>query len=198
MKEVIFQTYLTACLEADDLDLPVSKDSNNRLLSQLNPGEFTFLTISVAPNMREDVMLSNISGTLILERGINGTTPLRFPRGSMVMFEVTTAVVKWLVCNHDCCADEPCEAVPPEETWSNFPDGKAGIPWVGTVVFSGSLPMQIGVSSLPSWITAEVGKTSVVFRGTPPASTSAVSVSCAATNMSGKVVPVTGQFSVAA
>lgn len=194
MREIIFKSTLLNCLEADSISLPVPQVRLRELLSLIPEGDFTFLVIR-AGGKEEHVIAKNDAGTLLLERGVNGTEASKFPAGASVQYEVTSAVVKWFICNHDCCADIPCPQEPPTLTWLSLPNGTAGAPWTGLAVFNGSLPLDIGVGTCPAWMTYEIGPNSVRFSGTPP-TVQSVSLSCAATNGTTEPVVASGEFQV--
>jgi len=183
VREIIFNTSLSGVLDKSDVFLPLSAPDQARLLTQLPEDEFTFLTIR-STFATEHVLAVNKCGTIVLSRGVNGTEPAKFPRGSCVLFENSTAVTKWLVCNHDCCADKPCECEGVAVAGKYLPDGNVGNLWYGFVVFTGTLPMQIGTSPLPAWMAATVWPNAIMLSGTPTAP-QPVTLSVSATNCKG-------------
>lgn len=118
-----FSGNLTSILEADDTSIPLSTLSQlKERLSQ--DGDFTTLLIQDTVGY-EVVKVLNFRGELVLERGLSGTTPKRFPTGSCVSFVPSDELFKSFACEADCCeggADETygTEAPPPT---GNTPSG---------------------------------------------------------------------------
>lgn len=194
MLEIIFNTSINSQLEPEGVHLPLTSIDSARLLSLIPSGEFTFLTLK-APFAMEHVAITNQGGTLVMERGVNGTQAQRFPHGSCVFFENSTAVTKWLICNHDCCADNPCDCVPVAVAGTHSPGGKVGDVWTGVAVFSGTGPIRIGASSRPSWMIATVGSNAIILSGIPT-SPGTVTVSVAAANCGDEVATAVLTFTV--
>lgn len=194
MREIIFKTSINSLLEPEAVYLPLTSMDMARLLSLIPDGEFTFLTLK-APFALEHVSITNKGGVLVLTRGVNDTTPQRFPNGSCVFFENSTAVTRWLICNHDCCADSPCVCAPVELAGAHSPNARVGEPWTGVAVFSGTGPIRIGASSRPSWMTATVGSNSIILTGVPT-SAGTYSVSVAAANCGETVATTVLAFNI--
>ena len=148
----------------------------------LGSNEYTFLVIRDAADT-EVVKVHTVGELLVMERAQDGTTAHNFPKGACVSFDMVPAVVKDILCNTSCCADDDCVLV--TDTGTELPDGVLNTPYSATMVFSGTLPIKIAVSGVPSWLTAKVGPNYVTFSGTP-ISAQTVSVSAAATNCNGR------------
>jgi hypothetical protein len=115
----------------------------------------------------EEIEIMNQCGQiLIVGRGLGGTEAKVFPRGTELKFEVTPSVVREIVCSHDCC-ETPCPEDPVAAAGVLLPPARTGIPWDGTMVFTGSLPIMMG-AQLPPWVTASNGANYVKLSGTPP------------------------------
>lgn len=182
-----FSAHLADVLAVDDVYLPLSQTDTARLQAYLpNDGDEAYLVITDGV-YRENVLVTLLHGTLVATRGIDSDAH-KFPKGSCIFFEVSIPVVKWLICNHNCCdGDCPVDAVKAQGVV--LPTATVGLPWVGTAVFSGDLPMQIGVTGLPSWVTATQRGTTLVLTGTPTgAGTYAISI--AAANNGGQNIEV--------
>lgn len=187
-----FQTTLTDRLLVGDTDLPLSASDTAALSLLLADGGYVFLTVQDQVGA-EIIKVSGACGALSAERGQDGTTALNFPRGSCVAFRVTPAVVKDLVCNTQCCEIDCCTDV--TVAGSELPSGVVGVAYSATMVFSGTLPIQIAVSGVPVWMTAAVGPNYVKFTGTPVV-VQTVSIGAAATNCAGAVVSASSTFSI--
>lgn len=180
-----FGATFRAVLEADSGYLPLSNDDNTKLLGLLPEGEEMLLTIQ--DNLyHEWVKAENQCGTIIITRGIDGSEPRKFPKGSCIFFETSVPVIKWLICNHNCC-DGPCPCEPVDYAGAVIPAGVVGQPWEGSVLFTGDTPMTFGVDNLPSWMTATNGANYVRLSGTPVAA-GTFSLSVAAGNCDGAAV----------
>ena len=186
-----FQTALTDKLLIGDTDLPIPAADAAALSTLLGDGH-VFLTIQDQVGT-EVVKVSGACGAFVVLRAQDGTAALNFPKGSCVAFRITPAVVKDLVCNTSCCDTDCCVDV--AVAAGGLPNGAVNVPYSATIVFSGTVPMQIAVAGTPAWMTATVGTNYVRFAGTPT-TTQAVTVSVAATNCGGAVVTAPASFSV--
>lgn len=184
-----FSARLSNSMDAVSSYLPLRPEDESRLQSLIPEDEYTFLTIKNDLDA-EYVKVTNQCGVLLVERGQGGTAPVKHPRGSCVFFENSVAVTEWLICNFDCCAgDCPCEPV--TVAGVVIPPARVGVPWGGSVIFGGDLPMVVGAStSAPSWLTITAGPNYVVFEGTPPGEGTFV-FSASATNCAGSAVATT-------
>lgn len=92
---------LTHILEPSDHSLPLDNISalKNRLSEN---GDFTTLLIQDTVGY-EVVKVLNHQGELVIDRGLSGTTPKRFPVGSCVTFSPSDELLKALACENDCC-----------------------------------------------------------------------------------------------
>ena len=178
--------YLSGKLEADSQYLPLTEADMNALKTVVPEGEETILTLAYDLK-KEYVKAKNVSGTILLERGLD-STPSVFPKGSCLYFENSVPVTKWLICNYECCTGE-CPVDPVGSAGVLLPDAKVGNAWEGSFVFSGDLPMQFGVTGMPSWMTATYAGNYVKLSGTPVAA-GTFSISVAASNDMGKNIAV--------
>lgn len=92
---------LTHILEPTDRSLPV--DNPQTLINRLSEnGDWTTLIIQDTVGY-EVVKVMNYQGNLVLDRGLSGTTPKRFPVGSCISFSPSDELFKTLACEADCC-----------------------------------------------------------------------------------------------
>lgn len=173
-------------IEADDLYLPLTAGDLEKIKAVVPDGEQIYLVIE--DNLyKENVLATNNAGYISVERGIDSLAR-KFPRGSCVSFQVTIPVVKWLICNYECCASDcPVAEVTAQGVVS--PIGTVGKPWAGSAIFAGDLPMLFGIAGLPNWCTATWSGNSVKFEGTPNVAGNWV-VSVSATNNKGQAIAV--------
>lgn len=183
-----FSATLNNVLIPESGHLPLSVDDTTRLLSIVPEKEEMLLTLNDGL-YTEWIRVENQCGVIVIERGYDNSTAHRFPRGTCVKFETSLPVIKWLICNHDCCADEDCPCVAAESAGTVFPEAKINYPWEGTAVFKGDTPITFGVTGMPAWMSAEHGANYIRFSGTP-AGIGTFNISIAATNCSGKYVAV--------
>lgn len=164
-----FSAKLVDTMLPDDAYLKLSVRDTNRLLALLGADGETFLIINDGVN-KEYVRAYNQCDVVLLERGIDGTTPAKFPRGTCVVADTPGPAVKWLICNYDCCADGDCPCDPVTAAGATIPEATTGYPWAGTFVFTGDLTsMNIAISGVPSWATPTLGANYVSITGTPNA-----------------------------
>lgn len=179
-----FTAYLNAPLEADANFLPLSNADYARLKALVPVDEEIYLTVK-DELYSEWVLLENKCDSFVLTRGVSDSVPRRFPKGSCVYFEPSVPVIKWLICNHECCVgDCPCDPVTASGVSST--PGTVGTPWDGVAIFSGELPMELSASGIPTWAQAEIGANFIRIYGTPT-SQGITNVAVAATNCSGKL-----------
>lgn len=184
---------LADIMEVDDKYFPLTQHDTVRLLEHLPDGEEIYLTIR--DNLyTEYVRAENQCGTVIVHRGVD-STPRRFPRGSCVFFEASLPLIKWLICNHDCCEDTECPCTPVEIQRTVLPAAILNNPWEGRILLTGSHPIQTRVTGLPTWMTAKQEGDRIILSGTPTTTTVA-DIAVAATNCSGTELDTT-QFQVA-
>lgn len=178
--------HLNGKLEAADIYLPLATADMAALTELVPEGEETFLTLAW-DMAKEYVKVKNVSGTILLERGID-SKGVAFPKGSCLYFENSIPVTKWLICNYECCTGE-CPVDPVGSAGVLLPNAKVGDAWEGSFVFSGDLPMQFGVTGMPDWMTVTYAGNYVKLSGTPAAA-GTFSVSVAASNDKGKNIAV--------
>lgn len=186
------QVNLSDVLLADDKYFTLTERDNTKLLAHIPDGEETILTIQDNLNI-EWVKATNQCGTIVLERGLDFSEPRKFPKGSCVFFEASIPVIKWLICNHDCCGGK-CELEPVTLQRNVLPTGIVGHSWAGYILYKGSLPIVYDVSDLPDWMSVEYEEHAVRLSGTPTAS-GTFSFVVSATNAQGTAL-VTNTFKV--
>lgn len=101
-----FQAYLESKITATDAHLPVCAEAKADLLRFIPNGSYTYASLVDDTNM-ETVIIRNEYGELILERGIEDTTPVAHPLGTCVRTVSPTAIaaIKDLICNWKCCEE---------------------------------------------------------------------------------------------
>lgn len=192
MKYDPLSLHLADALEAADVYLPLDTKDTAKLKEYLPDGEQVYLTITDG-TWKEYVLAENKAGTVVLKRGVDSEAR-KFPRGSCVVAELSIPLVKWLICNYECCdGDCPVDAV--AAAGAVIPNGTVGNSWEGFFVFSGTLPIAVGVTGAPSWMSTESGPNYVRMHGTPTAA-GTFTVSAAGTNQGGNVVVQQGTFTV--
>ena len=190
---VFFNAALLQRLDKADRALPLSTSDEDRLKAALKENDHTWLTIRDEVST-EIVRVTNTCGGLVLDRGEDGTEARNFPKGSCVRWEMTPAVVKDLICTHNCCDDEcPCDAV--AAAGFALPNATHGVPWQGSAIFTGSTPMELAVAGAPSWMRVEKGANFIAFYGTPTAA-GEYTLAVAATNCAGSTAIQQGKLLV--
>lgn len=188
LKHLFFTARLCDRLEASEVHLPLSKAATADLLNHLpEADDYAFLSLKGDVEY-EVVKVRNEGGTLLIERGLEGTTAVLHHHGTCVVTvsPLVVAVIKDMICNYECCeGDCPCEGVA-GAAWS-IPDAYVDKAWEGSVVFSGDLPMTLGVANAPSWMKVEAVNNMLVLSGTPHIA-GTFTFSVAATNCNGKYV----------
>ena len=181
-----FSASLNRKLEATDIYLPISEGAAADLKALLKePDDYIYLTLKDDVNL-ETVRVRNEQGTLMLERGLEGTEAVTHPFGTCIMSVSPTvvALIKDLICSYECC-EGPCPVEPVVCAGTALPEyGNVGVAFNGCVIFTGSSPMNIVMNGAPAWLSAlQMGNT-LILRGTPDkAGTTTFSV--AATNGNG-------------
>lgn len=99
-----FAAYLTDRLDASGIYIPITEEARTDLLHFIGNDEYTYASL-VNDTMMETVIIRNDHGTLILERGREGTKALSHPPGTCVRTVSPTivAVIKDMLCNWKCC-----------------------------------------------------------------------------------------------
>lgn len=181
LKSEFFSAYTTEALPADSRYLPVCASAEADLLALLGDGGYAYLSI-VDDASFETVKVTSDHGTLLIDRGCEGTQAVKHPSGACVksVSPTVVAAIKDLICNYSCCEGD-CPCTPVAVAGVSNPLGKAGQPWTGVVVFTGTAPVHCGVSGVPPWMSAKVVGSTVVLEGTPLAA-GEWTVSCAASN----------------
>lgn len=188
LKHLFFAARLCDRLEASEVHLPLSKAATADLLTVL-PNEDDYVFLSLRGDVEYEVVkVRNESGTLLLERGMEGTNAVLHHHGTCVstVSPLVVAVIKDMICNYECCeGDCPCEGVV-AGGWT-IPDAYVDKPWEGGIVFAGDLPMTMGISNAPSWMKAKSVNNVLELSGTPHIA-GTFTFSVAATNCNGKYV----------
>ena len=186
MKTEFFSAYIVDALLPGDVHIPLSAAAEADLKALLaSEGSYVYLTIRDELNA-ETVKCSLSAGTLVLERGLEGTEAVKHPYGACVSTVSPTvmAVVKDLICHYDCCEDGDCTAVPVSFSTVNTPPASTGAAWQGSVELDGSDPITLDASAAPSWMTVKRYGHLVLMKGTP-SSAGDVSFSLYAVNLNG-------------
>lgn len=183
-----FRSYLTGKLLPEHTDLPIDKSSMGVLVSKLGEGNYTYLTIS-DDRYYEIIKATLVCGNIILDRGVDGTTPRTFPCNAVVSFEIVPAVIRYMICNETCVE---CDCEPVKFAGSVLPQIKEGVAWEGSVVFAGSTPMTLGITNAPKWMKVTAGVNYLKLSGVPTSSAK-VNISVGASNCGGELetVPLT-------
>lgn len=182
-----FSAYTSAVMQAGDNYLPLCASAESDLVKLLGEDGYTYLSILDDTNM-EAVKVTNDHGTLVVERGLEGTKAVTHPSGSCVksVSPVVLAAVKDLICNYDCCSGD-CVCVPVSKHFLDIPQGKVGQAWTGAVVFDGAPPVTCGVGDVPAWLSAKSMGSAIILSGTPTKAGEYI-ISFAATNCNGTAV----------
>ena len=186
MKTEYFSAFLSERLEATDVYLPLSRPAEADLVSLL-PGkdDYIFLTLKGDVHM-ETVKARNENGTLIIERGVEGTEAVLHHYGTCVVSVSPTvvAVMKDLICNYSCCEDGDCPCVGVAYAGAVLPEAHVGKVWEGSVVFAGDAPIKMGIDNAPDWMNVSQQGGLMRLYGTPAVS-GTVPISVSATNCNG-------------
>lgn len=99
-----FSAHLTQRLDAAGVYLPVCDTARADLLHFIPDGSYTYASLVNDTDM-ETVIIRNDHGTLLLERGREGTTALNHPPGTCIRTVSPTviAAIKDVICNWECC-----------------------------------------------------------------------------------------------
>lgn len=189
-----FDATLISKLEASDVNLPVSETAVADLLSLLSDSEsYTYLAIK-SDQSYEVVKAKGGNGVIILERGLEGTTPVTHPFGACVAMvsPLTLAVMKDIICNYECCeSDCPCEPVELVGVYNVPARIMVGDTFNAFAVFTGKTPISMGASGAPEWMTITQEGSVLHLTGTvpqPARSEAYVNFSIAAANCGGTSV----------
>lgn len=189
-----FITTLASKYLKTDINLPIPNEDLATLISLLNisTNDFVYLTITDEISL-EVIKVSGGCGSLVVERGIDGTNPQTFPKGSCVSFRITPAIVKELICTHKCCVDECC--VPVTVALGTLANGNVGVPYLSSIIFNGSTPMSIAVSNAAPWMSVTTGSNHVSFQGIPSVPGN-YTISIAATNCHNDLVTTASTITI--
>jgi hypothetical protein len=163
-----FISKLKHTLHIGQNNLPISAGDLGQLIA-LIPLQEKMLLVLRGCNKYEQIEIENYNGLdiYITRRGLGGSREQEFCPGDLVQYEITTEVVKDIVCNYDCCGDVPCPKEPVSVAGSLVTDGKVGEPWHGTVIYKGDLPIIFATAPLPAWMSYTTGPNFIEFSGTP-------------------------------
>lgn len=168
MATEFFSASLIDKINPDDVFLPLGEGAKADLLNILKGGKYIYLSVR-SEYAHETVRVRNEAGTLIMDRGIEGTEPAKHHIGTCVssISPTVVAMIKDLICNYDCC-DSECLCVPVTfEGYDIIAEGQVGQHYRAELTFAGTLPMNISLSNAPSWVTAVQTKNRLVVSGTP-------------------------------
>lgn len=165
-----FSAFTCDPIEATAVELPLAGAAKADLLNMLkNPDDYIYLTIRGDIHL-ETVCVRNDAGYLIMDRGLEGTQPVKHHAGSCVssVSPTVVATIKDLICNWSCCKDGPCPCEGAELQGINVVSpGQVGFEYKAELTFGGSLPMNIALGGLPEWATAKQTNNTVVVTGVP-------------------------------
>ena len=184
-KNEYFSATLNNRLEATDQYLPLHRAAEADLKALLaDPDDYIYMSLKSDTDM-ETVKVRNEHGTLIMERGVEGTTPTTMPFGTCVVSISPTviAAIKDMVCNYQCCEGD-CPVVQAQYSGHLLPPAFVGIDWNGIVAFAGDLPMNIVLKGAPAWMRAVQRSNTLELSGRPDLAGTTV-FSVAATNGNG-------------
>lgn len=100
-----FSTSLSDIMQADDKVIPLLVKDTQTLLSRLDTdGDWTTLLVQDTVGY-EVVKALNFRGEIVVERGLSGTKPKKFPYGSCVVFSPSDELIQALACEADCCEE---------------------------------------------------------------------------------------------
>lgn len=165
-----FSAFTCDAIEATAVELPLASAAKADLLAMLkDPDDYIYLTIRGDVHL-ETVCVRNNAGYLVMDRGLEGTQPVKHHAGSCVSSVSPTviATIKDLICNWSCCKDGPCPCT--EATLRGIAiisDGQVGRNYMAELTFDGTLPMNINIDGLPHWATAVQSNNTVVVTGIP-------------------------------
>lgn len=97
-----FMSNLTDKLADVDTDLPIHKQHIAGLLGRITSGKYTYLKLLDGTNV-EYIKVSNLSGALVVERGLELTEPKTFPVGTCIKWELTPTAIRDIICQMECC-----------------------------------------------------------------------------------------------
>lgn len=97
-----FMTNLTDKLADVDTDLPIHEQHIAQLKLRITDGKYTYLKIQDGTNT-EYIKVTNVGGSLTVERGLELTSPASFPVGSCVKWELTPSAIRDIICQMPCC-----------------------------------------------------------------------------------------------
>lgn len=99
-----FTAHLMQRLDADSVYIPVCDEARADLLHFIPDGSYTYASL-VNDTAMESVIIRNDHGTLLLERGREGTAAISHPPGTCVRTVSPTiiAAIKDMICNWKCC-----------------------------------------------------------------------------------------------
>lgn len=168
MRNEFFSAYTSCRIGPGDTLLPLHADARADLLALLSE-EDDYIYLSLVNDVgMETVKVKNDHGTLLMERGVEGTTDGTHPPATCVhaVSPTVVAIIKDLVCNYECC-EPPCPAEPVQYLGELLPPAKVGEPWEGNIIFSNA--QSAGVYDTPKWMNAKLlpGSGAIMLSGTP-------------------------------
>ena len=104
-KQIVdFISNFTDKYEDTATDLPIFEEHLSKLRSVLGASGYTYLQIKDGTNV-EIVKVQSNNGNLSVVRGLEQTTPTTFPKGSCIMWAMTSSAVRDIVCQMNCCPE---------------------------------------------------------------------------------------------
>lgn len=162
-----FIAHLGKSLDAAEVYLPVSHAPYADLLRLLaDPNDYTILTITDDTN--EEVVKAKASGgTIILERGLGGTVPVKLSYGARVAtvppalnVVIEERIRELLGCYFDDTVLDVADV--------RLPVGTATQEYYGYLRLSGQLPMKVEISGTPVWACVTQTANIITITGRPP------------------------------
>lgn len=159
-----FVAQLQAPLDADEVTPTIRFDLAARLCAALSNGAHTYLQLS-CPGGFEVVRARCEFGTIVFDRGVDGTSAQPFPIGACLEWEMVGAAVSDLSEQVMSCP-RPCVAAT-IASGAEAPNGTVGVPYSHRIVISGTPPFTLGQVIIPQWLIVTLDAGEVRFSGTP-------------------------------
>lgn len=161
-----FVASLQAPLAADDVTPRLRFDLAARLCAALANGSHTYLALW-CPGAFEIVRARCEQGTIVLDRGQDGTSAQPFPVGACLEWRMLGAAVTDLAGQVMAC---PLPCTPATiGAGAVAPSGVVGIPYEHRIVISGTPPFSLGQVVIPAWMIVTLDAGEVRLSGTPDA-----------------------------
>jgi hypothetical protein len=162
-----WQATLAAPLAQDGVAPLVPTAMRSILCGVLGNGSHTYLVLT-APGLGCEIVKATCSyGTILLERGQDGTTAHAWPQGSCIEWALVGAAVRDLIAQTEACPTDCVAAT--IAAGALMPDGVQGTLYTHRIVISGTPPFALGIPMLPAWMTITLDGGEIRLEGTPPA-----------------------------